>query len=268
MLDLVSVFEKDLRCPKCSGNLRLDRENDNINCQKDSSHIYPIKKGIPHFVKRDEISEEDAKWVFDYDQSADEYDTALDFYNEILGVNLKDEYLEMATQLPIKANQSILDVSVGTGNVNLAIQGIYPNVPLNLAGVDLSIGFLHVALEKLKKAGIQSLLLHSQVHTLPFKDKTFDIITHSGGINTFSDIPGTLEEWVRILKSDGTLLFVDEGISPAVRKTQRGEDIINWNKLFSAKPPLDHLPSNVKNIKLWWIARGTFYVITCQKGEV
>lgn len=266
MLDLISAFENDLRCPKCSGNLRIDRENHNIHCE--SSHIFPIKEGIPHFVQREEISPEDANWVFDYDQRAETYDAGIDHYSEILGTNIKDEYLELATQLPIKEHQSILDVSVGTGNANLALQGVYPNIPLRLAGVDLSIGFLRVAQEKFRKAGIQSLLLHSQVHTIPFRDETFDIITHSGGINTFSDIPGTLKEWVRLLKPDGTLVFVDEGISPAVRKTARGEDIINWNKLFAAQPPLDHLPQNVKNIKLWWIVRGTFYVITCQKGEV
>ncbi|MFW9777596.1 MAG: class I SAM-dependent methyltransferase [Candidatus Heimdallarchaeota archaeon] len=268
MLDLISDFESDLQCPKCGGNLQLQRKTSSIRCQNNDSHNFQIIDEIPRFVEQNEISPEDAKWVFDYDQRAESYDAALEFYNEKLGTHLRDSYLELADHLPVQENQSILDVSVGTGNVNLAIKQVYPNLRLKLAGIDLSIGFLQVALEKFKKGGIQSLLLHSQVNSLPFKNNKFDIITHSGGINTFSNIPRTLTEWVRVLKPEGTLVFVDEGLSPAVRKTERGESILKWNTLFSAKPPLDDLPFNVKNIKLWWTARGTFYVIICQKGEI
>jgi ubiquinone/menaquinone biosynthesis C-methylase UbiE len=100
---------------------------------------------------------------------------------------------------------------------------------------------------------------------LPFDDDSFDVVTHSGGINTFSDIPAALREWVRVLKPNGFLWIGDEGISPALRKTRRGAEIMKENKLFGLQPPLRHLPPQVKNISLQWLARDTFYTISCQK---
>lgn len=59
--------------------------------------------------------------------------------------------------------------------------------------------------------------------------------------------------------------MADEGLSPALRKTRRGANIIKENWLFGVQPPLKHLPPQVKNVELRWMARETFYVISCQK---
>ena len=98
---------------------------------------------------------------------------------------MKDEYLDLITQFPVTDGQVLLDVSVGTGNVNLAIQAVYPDVDLKLAGVDLSIGFLTIAKRKFLSAGIDSLLMHSQVHTLPFADEIFDFVPILEGLTHF-----------------------------------------------------------------------------------
>ncbi|MFX0094520.1 MAG: methyltransferase domain-containing protein [Candidatus Hodarchaeota archaeon] len=255
-----------LCCPKCHEKLNIDTSNNTLSCQKES-HRFQIENGIPIFVKREEIAPEDGKWVFEYDETAEKYDEAILEYSTWLGVDIQKEITQLIEKFPIQASQQILDVSTGTGNIVFGIKEVYSNLPLKLTAIDLSKGFLQVAQRKFTSAGIDCLLIHSQVNKLPFQDETFDVITHSGGINTYSDIPGTLEEWTRVLKPDGTLIFVDEGVSPSVRKTQRGKDIIKANSLFAAHPPLEHLPANVKNIELQWIIRGTFYVIKCEKGE-
>jgi len=84
MTKTLVLFEEWLRCPKCRGKLNVNQERNSITCQMDSSHDYPIEDNIPRFVQREEISPEDAKWIFNYDESADQYDQALEFYNELL----------------------------------------------------------------------------------------------------------------------------------------------------------------------------------------
>lgn len=254
-----------LQCPKCHAELDLNAAGTFITCKKDPSHRFLIIRGIPSFVKREEISPEDAKWVFEYDEMAERYDELIKKYDHWLGVNLDEEFRKVTERIPIKSSQRILDVSVGTGSVFLTIKDVYPSVDLKLVGVDLSIGMLRVARRKFEDACIDALLFHTQVKELPFKDKSFDIITHSGGINTFADIPTTLKEWVRVLKPEGTLFIADEGLSPTARKSQRGLKIVESNRLFGLQPPLEHLPPQLKNVELKWIAKDTFYTVTCQK---
>jgi len=254
-----------LRCPKCHEDLDIDSAGILLICKKDSSHRFPIIEGIPSFVKREEISPEDAKWVFEYDEMAERYDEAIKEYDRWLGVSLHKEFRKVAERIPIKSSQYILDISTGTGAVPIKIKEVYPNVDLKLVGIDLSMGMLRVAKRRFEDADIDALLFHTQVKELPFRDESFDIITHSGGINTFADIPAALEEWVRVLRPRGTLFVADEGLSPTARKTRRGLHIVKDNLLFGLQPPIEYLPPQLENVELRWIARDTFYTITCQK---
>lgn len=254
-----------LRCPKCHAKLNLNSTGNVLTCKKDASHGFPVTEGIASFVKREEISPQDAKWVFEYDEMAERYDELVKQYDTWLGVNLHEEFLNLAKRVGVKPSQRVLDISTGTGRVFLTIEEAYPDVDLKRVGVDLSIGMLRVAFRKFEDAGIEALLFQTQVKELPFADDSFDIIIHSGGMNTYADIPATLKEWVRVLRPEGTLLIVDEGLSPTVRKTRRGLEIVKDNKLFGLQPPLEHLPPQLKNVELRWIARGTFYAINCQK---
>ena len=254
-----------LRCPKCHGKLEIDDTGSHLTCQSDPSHRFPITDGIPSFVRHEEISPEDAEWAFEYDETAEEYDEAVKTYSNWLGVDMKEEFLRVLESIPIKPSSRILDVSTGTGNVIFGIEELHPGIDCEFVGVDLSIGMLRVAQRKFSEAQMAVPLLHTQVMELPFDDDSFDVVTHSGGINTFSDIPTALREWVRVLKPDGFAWICDEGISPALRKTRRGAEIVNKNKLFGLQPPLRHLPPQVKNISLRWLARDTFYIMMCQK---
>ena len=254
-----------LRCPKCLGRLEINHAADYLACQSDSSHSFPIIDGIPSFVRQEEISPEDAKWVFEYDKKAQEYDEAVKRYDEWLGIDLRKEVLKVLEGIPVKPSCRILDVSTGTGALIFGIRETHPDVACELVGTDLSIGMLRVAQRKFVHAEMEVPLFHSHVTGLPFENESFDIVTHSGGINTFKDIPAALKEWVRVLKPNGILVVADEGLSPALRKTRRGVNVIRENWLFGMQPPLKHLPPQVKNIKLRWMARDTFYVISCQK---
>jgi len=263
--NLFFKVEGFLRCPKCLSPLELSDQAEYLICMGETSHRFPIIDGIPSFVKREEISPEDARWIFEYDEKAEKYDENIKIYDVWLGVDLWKEGVNVLKEIPIEPYQRILDVSTGTGAVILRMIEAHPNASLEFVGTDLSIGMLRVAQRKFERLGLEVPLFHSHVNELPFESESFDVITHFGGINTFRDIASALKEWVRLLKPNGFLLIADEGLSPTVRKTQRGLKIVERNRLFGLQPPLQHLPPQLKNVKLWWFAKDTFYAILCQK---
>ncbi len=91
------------------------------------------------------------------------------------------------------------------------------------------------------------------------------IVLHTGGINTFSDIHGALNEMLRLVKSSGIVIVVDEGLSPRMRKTDKGKAIIKANKLFDARPPLQFLPKKAQNLEVFYVMNETFYQMTFTK---
>lgn len=232
-----SMIQGILRCPKCHGKISVGGDQSTLICRSEQSHTYPIIDGIPSFVKREEVAPEDAKWIFEYDESAEEYDQTVTTYDEMLGVDLLKEGTRVIQEVPVRDSSRILDVSTGTGRMILALEGLHPKANIEFVGVDLSMGMLRVAQRKLNDSKLEVPLLHTQVKELPFEDNSFDVVTHSGGINTFGNIPAALTEWVRVLKPEGFLWIADEGISPALRKTRRGAEIMNKNKLFGINPP-------------------------------
>jgi ubiquinone/menaquinone biosynthesis C-methylase UbiE len=107
--------------------------------------------------------------------------------------------------------------------------------------------------------------MHANVLNLPYPKNSFDIVVHSDGINTFSDIPQALSEMLRVVKSGGFVIVTDEGLSPQVRNTERGKDILKANSLFGATPPLEHIPEKAKDLEVSHIMNGTFYQIVFRK---
>ncbi len=263
--NVFSRIEDILRCTECSGRLGIDSSAGLLTCRSDSSHSFPVLDGIPSFVKEGEISAMNAKWVFEYDESAEEYDQAVKGYDTWLGVNVREEFARVMPEIRDAPDFRVLDVGTGTGAVILGLLMFIPDFSGQLVGTDLSLGMMRVAQRKLAELGAEVPLFHSRVARLPFQDGSFDLLTHIGGINTFSNIPAAIREWVRVLKPGGTLFFADEGLSPTARKSRRGAEIIRENMLFMLQPPLDQLPPQVNNIELQWVARDTFYVIQCQK---
>ncbi len=253
-----------LCCPKCLGNLELD-EDGSLTCRTDSSHRFPVVDGIPRFVRREEISPEDAEWVFEYDEKAEEYDEGMRRQAEQMGIDLREEFHGILSRVPLRDSFRVLDVSTGTGAAIFRIGEVYPDASCEFVGVDLSIGMLRVAQRKFVNAKMKVPIFHSQVVRLPFKNESFDVVTHFGGINTLRDIPAALKEWVRALKPEGQLIVFDEGVSPALRKTRRGADIIKENWLFGLHPPLEHLPPQVRNVEVRWVVNDMFYVMSCKK---
>ena len=255
-----------LKCPRCGKKLHLNGivDDKEIVCEK--GHIWPVTNSIPSLV-HPPMTEEDAKWIADYDEMAENYDELVLEYNDWLGIDLMKERENFHLFIPIEGPVRIIDVSIGTGANFIALNNKFKDQMgrFNLHGMDLSTGMLKVSSSKFIKIKLAVSLTHGSVFNIPYQKNFFDIVLHSGGINTFSDIPGALNEMLRIAKPGGLIIVVDEGLSPLKRETEEGKAIMKANTLFAAKPPLEHIPEKAKDVEVTYVMNETFYQIVFKK---
>ncbi|TFG26926.1 class I SAM-dependent methyltransferase [Candidatus Thorarchaeota archaeon] len=261
-----------LRCPECGKKLNLngffvvgeEMIDGQITCEK--GHPWSVTDGIPSLVFP-AITKEDGKWIAEYDEIAESYDELVKQYNEWLGIDLTKERESLSIFIPIEGPCRILDVSIGTAENFVALQNRFKNQMgrFNLHGLDLSTGMLERAKNKTREQGIHISLTHGSVFNLPYQSNFFDLVLHVGGINTFSDIHGALAEMLRVVRSDGIVVVIDEGLSPKMRETERGKEIIKANSLFGSRPPLQFLPAKARNVEISYVMNDTFYQMVFTK---
>jgi len=70
---------------------------------------------------------------------------------------------------------------------------------------------------------------------------------------------------LRIVRSSGLVIVVDEGLSPRMRDSEKGQEIINANSLFASRPPLEFLPEKARNVEVSYVMNETFYQIVFAK---
>lgn len=261
-----------LRCPKCGKKLSLvssfsssgEIETGEIVCEK--GHMWPIIEGIPSLV-HPSITNHDAKWIAEYNQMAENYDELVKQYDEWLGIDMMKERGNISQFIPIEGPVRIIDVSIGTGSNFIALYNQFRNEMgrFNLHGMDLSTGMLTVSKTKFFENKLSVNLTHGSVYNLPYQTSFFDIVIHSGGINTFSDITKSLNEMLRITKSGGLIIVIDEGLSPKKRMSEEGKAIMKANTLFAAKPPLQHIPDQARDVEVIYVMNETFYQVVFRK---
>jgi ubiquinone/menaquinone biosynthesis C-methylase UbiE len=259
---------KALRCPKCGKKLFLNGEGDVVDgqivCTK--GHTWEVRNRIPSLV-HPSISEKDGKWIAEYDQMAESYDEMVLKYNDFLGIDLQKERENFGQFIPIEGPVRIIDVSIGTGANFVALNESFKNQMrrFNLHGMDLSTGMLKVAQRKFDEANIDVSLTYGSVFNPPFQSNFFDVVLHTGGLNTFSDIHGALNEMLRLAKSGGMVIAIDEGLSPRMRETEMGKQIMKANGLFAARPPLKFIPKKAQNVEITYVMNETFYQMILTK---
>ncbi len=269
------MHEKDLevlQCPRCHKALQITNVaplNGNIGsggmvCKK--GHRWTISDGIPSLIYPP-MSGEDEKWISEYNEMAEIYDEAVKVYDEWLGINIQKERENIIRSIINDGPKRIIDVSIGTAANYVALANVVGNAAksYDLHGVDLSRGMIHIAMRKMQELGIDVGIVHANVLNLPYRKDSFDIVIHTGGINTFSDKASAMNEMLRITKPEGIVVVIDEGLSPDVRESERGKSIINKNSLFAARPPLENIPDKARDVELKYIMNGTFYQIIFRK---
>ena len=111
--------------------------------------------------------------------------------------------------LPANKNLKILDIGTGPGFFTIILEELgYTNI----TGVDVSDKMLEVAKENIQKYGKENSsiqLIQMDAQKLEFKSESFDIIVSRNLTWNLEKPQQAYSEWLRVLKSNGTLLIFD-----------------------------------------------------------
>jgi len=102
----------------------------------------------------------------------------------------------------LKGKKKILDAGCGFG-ANAVYAALLGH---KVIGLDFSEKNLHLAKEYAKINGVKLALIKSDVRSMPFKNKSFDVIISGGVIEHFPETEKAIKEHARVLKKGG--LFV------------------------------------------------------------
>ena len=130
-----------------------------------------------------------------------------DFFNHFFSFGV-DYYWRsrLVKKASISKQHIVLDVATGTGDVafNMASKAKH------VTGLDIASEMIKIANQKNNKKKFNNInFLVGDGEKLPFDDKSFDIITIAFGFRNISNQEKALQEFNRVLKSNGKLLILE-----------------------------------------------------------
>ncbi|HVJ04356.1 MAG TPA: class I SAM-dependent methyltransferase [Candidatus Saccharimonadales bacterium] len=222
-----------------------------------SGSNYSLKEGIPVFAPVPETL--NLKYQRMYDRIAPLYDFAESAYQRFFQRDLR---AFLAAELELRPHMRVLEVSIGTGaNLRLLPQSA------EIHGIDLSMGMLRACRRNLRRKHREAALYQGEAERLPFRDNTFDLVFHVGGINFFSDRRRALQEMIRVARPDSKIIVSDETEEVVAGAYQR----IPFIKRFFQKrtepvvSPVGLLPPGTKDIHFRTVNHGKLYCLTFRK---
>jgi ubiquinone/menaquinone biosynthesis C-methylase UbiE len=136
-------------------------------------------------------------------------------------------------------NDIVLDVATGTGAI---LHSLCPSVKLGI-GIDISVKMLLATKKKLKKCENVTPLVVGRGESLPFHERSFDLITCRNGLHHFLDPTLGLDEMHRVLKPAGHILLSEAVVPDTSTKSL-------WNYMIRLK--------DVGRHKLFYFTKGEF----------
>lgn len=225
---------------------------------------YSIKNNIPRLIEDNKIVGLNKKYQDMYNRVAAIYDLYVKLMGLLFHKHWKQSRRELVCDVDmIKPNDKVLEVSIGTG-FNLLM------LPRNAHyfGVDISWKMLQLCSQRIKKLAIKGELFLGEAENLPFKDQTFDVVFHIGGINFFNDKEKAINEMIRVAKPGTKIVIVDETEKHSVKTYEKIPFIRNFFKNSEKKdftPPLEFIPKNMNNICLKEIWNARFFSLSFTK---
>jgi len=137
--------------------------------------------------------------------------------NHLLSGGLDFYWRAIAVRLIRPWNPSaVLDVATGTGDLAMAIRKACPQA--RVVGADFCAPMLDVA----RRNGLPELVVADGM-SLPFADRTFDVVTAAFGLRNMASWEKGLSEMARVLKPGGHLLILDFSLPtlPVIRPLYR-----------------------------------------------
>jgi phosphatidylethanolamine/phosphatidyl-N-methylethanolamine N-methyltransferase len=138
------------------------------------------------------------------------YDKIAKVYDWTFGPTLHPGRIQALQRMGIRADESILEVGVGTG-INLSM---YPK-DCKVTGIDYSENMLEKARERVARKGIRNArLLQMDGGDLKFADNTFDIVYAPYVISVVPDPVKVAREMYRVCRPGGRVIILNHFLSP------------------------------------------------------
>jgi ubiquinone/menaquinone biosynthesis C-methylase UbiE len=228
----------------------------------DSGERFPIRNGIPAFLKPEDLTGDNGKYNQLYETIGGFYDDTQRVFAAFRGVDLASYFENYMSLLEVKADDSVLETSVGTGlNFKYLPRGV------KLSGLDLSPEMLANCRNNLRRWGMDADLYLGNAESLPFADSSFNVVFTCGGFNFFSDRAKALREMIRVVKPGGHLMIEDES-EEYVKSTYENIPLTSSfykDRKDAVTVPIDLVPPEMEDIHLEMLKEGKFYAITFRK---
>ena len=251
-----------LRSPYTGQPLRVITENRQEFLVSESGEKFPIRNGIPIFLKADDMTGSNQKYNQLYETIGGFYDSSQKFAGALLygGSNhILYSYLRL---LELKPGDKVLETSVGTGlNYHLLPRDIQQ------FGLDLSAEMLANCQTNLRRWDMDAELFQGNAEGLPFADNSMDVVYHAGGINFFNDRAKAIREMIRVAKPGSLILIADETeqhAKDAYEKTPVASAYFK-NREEAISAPIDLVPPDMLDIQLKMVWENRFYALTFRK---
>ena len=133
-------------------------------------------------------------------------------FGEDIGQNswlTSDEHDLFISWMSLTTDSRVLDVACGSGHTTLRIAS---RSGCSVDGVDIHHVAINEARDAAQERGLASragFQVHDATKPLPFDDATFDALICIDAINHLPNRPAVLDEWARVLKPGGRLVFTD-----------------------------------------------------------
>jgi ubiquinone/menaquinone biosynthesis C-methylase UbiE len=251
-----------LRSPFTGEPLQVVLENGKEALVSTSGERFPVRDGIPAFLKPEDLTGDNGKYNKLYENIGGFYDDAQRFFGAFKGVNLDSYFENYMNLLDVKPGDSVLETSSGTGlNFKYLPRGV------KLSGLDLSAEMLANCQRNLRRWQLEGDLYLGNAESLPFADNSFDVVFTCGGFNFFSDRAKAVREMIRITKPGGHLMIEDE-TEEYVKSTY--QNIPYTSSFYSdrkdaVKVPIDLVPTEMEDTRVEMLKEGKFYAITFRK---
>ena len=107
------------------------------------------------------------------------------------------------------AGSTVLDLGCGAG-VDVCVAALLVGKNGKAIGIDITPMMVETAQRHAKQAGLDNVqIVEATLESLPFEDKSVDIVISNGAINLASSKEKVFAEIFRVLKSEGKLYFAD-----------------------------------------------------------
>ena len=264
-----------LRCPEGGGRLSFEGtapggwlEHGRL-VRGDGGPSWPVIDALPRLYRDEQVVGPDRLMRHIYDGLPRLHDPVVKYTLPLFQTGgtegqLRNAYLQRIAfgSLQPRADGQpvrILEVSVGAGaNIPLIYRDLPAGLPVELWGLDLSVGMMAVTRRKLaRNPAWRVRLVAGDAHHLPFDDHSFDRVFHVGAIGGFNDPAAALAEMGRVARPGSPIVVVDERLDPSRRHRLLHRLAFRAITFYDDDPhaPVEQLPPRAVDVRDEQISR-------------